>query len=708
MAGKDTLAVLAQEIGLALQPLRLAVSDPDSFSTLLLELGWDADAPIPAIQNLGAIVEDISHLVENGVDASEAPRAIAEVAAFFKAVSQLSSAGGLPPTIDQAEFAADFPKQLVDYLVAHYFLTNHPTLGAALLAAGVIRKTLKPAAGKRPSYLRLDVGWNDLGNVLKDPFAVFANAYGWGGPAFDQAAFLRNLDELGRALGATVHSTAITGQIETALTEGAVSVTRLQDFALRWQVINAPSNDKDLVAGLDLYALPPTAGAAPGIAVLPFVRGAAAPTIPLTDTLSLIVKAAFDLSGGVIVGMRPNQPVSLKTGVLTGSPGSAAAFSIALANRDSSGAKQILLGTEGASRLEYASLAITVGFRTDSKASSFFVETALTDAALVITPGQDADGFLAKLLPDTMAVDASLTVGLDSRLGVYFSGSAGLEVQIPAHISIGPIEIMSATIAVKPAAGAIPIELGATLQGNLGPLQAVIDNVGLRIPLTFPAHDGNLGPVNAALQFKPPNGVGLSLNAGVVTGGGFLYFDPDRGEYAGALQLGIADFLTVSAVGLISTRMPDGSKGFSLLIIITADFGTGIQLSFGFTLLAVGGLLGLNRTVLFQPLMDGVKSGAIQSVMFPQNVIANAPRIISDLRALFPPQDGTFLIGPMAEIGWGTPTLISLSLGVIIEIPPGNAAILGILKIALPADELPILVLQVNFAGALEFDKQRF
>ena len=193
-----------------------------------------------------------------------------------------------------------------------------------------------------------------------------------------------------------------------------------------------------------------------------------------------------------------------------------------------------------------------------------------------------------------------------------------------------------------------------------------------------------------------------------MTGGGYLYIDTDRGEYAGALQLEIADFLSVAAIGLISTKMPDGSSGFSLLIILTADFGAGIQLSFGFTLLAVGGLLGLNRTMLFQPLMDGVRTGSIQSIMFPQDVIANAPRIISDLRAIFPPQAGTFLIGPMAKIGWGEPTLISLSLGVIIEIPPGDAAILGVLRMALPADDVAILVLQVNFAGALEFDKQRF
>ena len=112
--------------------------------------------------------------------------------------------------------------------------------------------------------------------------------------------------------------------------------------------------------------------------------------------------------------------------------------------------------------------------------------------------------------------------------------------------------------------------------------------------------------------------------------------------------------------------------------------------------------------MLFQPLMDGVRTDSIQSIMFPQDVVANAPRIISDLRAIFPPQEGTFLIGPMAKLGWGEPTLISLSLGVIIEIPPGDIAILGVLKLALPADDVAILVLQVNFAGALEFDKSGF
>jgi len=206
----------------------------------------------------------------------------------------------------------------------------------------------------------------------------------------------------------------------------------------------------------------------------------------------------------------------------------------------------------------------------------------------------------------------------------------------------------------------------------------------------------------------PPDGAGLSIDAAVVSGGGYVSFDSQTGEYTGILQLSILDFVSVTAIGLIDTKMPDGSSGFSLLIIITADFGAGIQLGFGFTLLAVGGLLGLNRSAQMEALAAGVQSNAVASVMFPTDVIANASRIISDLKTFFPPQRGTFLIGPMAKLGWGEPTLVSLSLGIIVEIPPGDIAILGILQIELPAEEAAILVLQVNFIGVFEPDKQRF
>ncbi len=106
-------------------------------------------------------------------------------------------------------------------------------------------------------------------------------------------------------------------------------------------------------------------------------------------------------------------------------------------------------------------------------------------------------------------------------------------------------------------------------------------------------------------------------------------------------------------------------------------------------------------------LAQGIRSGTLSNIMFPQgDIIANAPRIISDLRAIFPPEEGKFLVGPMVKLGWGTPTLISVAVGVIIEIP-GNFAIVGIFKVALPTEDAALIIIQVAFIGAVEFDKER-
>ncbi len=252
------------------------------------------------------------------------------------------------------------------------------------------------------------------------------------------------------------------------------------------------------------------------------------------------------------------------------------------------------------------------------------------------------------------------------------------------------------------------LELSATITGLLGPLAAAVERMGVTLDLTFTEGAGSrFGPIDASLAFKPPNGVGLSIDIGVIKGGGYLYIDVAKGEYAGALELVFSGFLSLSAIGIISTRMPDGTEGFSLLIVVTAEFGVPLQLGFGFTLIGVGGLLGLNRTADVEQLALGVRDGSIESVMFPTDVIANAPQIISDMRRFFPAEEDTFLIGLMAKLGWGTPTLVSASLGIVIEVPPGNIVILGILKVALPDEDAALLVLQVNFIGAYEVDKER-
>jgi hypothetical protein len=79
---------------------------------------------------------------------------------------------------------------------------------------------------------------------------------------------------------------------------------------------------------------------------------------------------------------------------------------------------------------------------------------------------------------------------------------------------------------------AVKLETSAALRGTLGPFTAVVDRVGLEFTATFPEDGGNLGPLQLDVGFKPPSGLGLSIDGGFRWG--FLRRDPANGEYGGA------------------------------------------------------------------------------------------------------------------------------------------------------------------------------
>ena len=703
----DTLTTLANQLSLALQPLDAAFDSPGALRDFLEDLGWDFDVAPAALDSLRAPVEQVFDLVSNpdGIDPGDIARVISSVRAAFQAISNLRSAAGLA-----ADFKNEFPRQLLDYLVVDYLLNNQPRVGSVLRALGIVTLEERVAAAPRLAYLFRGFAWEQLSPLLHDPLSFFKTVYRWGQSNFASDRLTESLGGAMEAWGLRVRDGLLDAPMVASLNNGASQPDQTTDAVLRFILVENTMDPEQLSAGFGLFILPETAAAKPGFALLPFATAGFEEEIEISDQLSLSFQGGLDLAGGAGILVRPDRDVEFVLGLASGAPSPASGNLAIVLKLTSAGTPFTLVGDPDASRFELAGVSTTAGTRLSSSGKlDVFAEFALEKGRIVIKPGAGMlDGFLATLFPaNGLQLETSLTVGASSEQGIYFSGSGGLEISIPTHIQLGPIEIQSALIAVKPADGAIPVELAATIKGDLGILKAVVENVGIKTVFTFPPNrDGNLGPVQLDLAFRPPNGIGLSVDAGIVTGGGYLYFDPDRGEYAGALELTFSGFLALKAIGLLNTKMPDGSSGFSLLIIITAEFGTGIQLGFGFTLLAVGGLLGLNRTVRLDPLMEGVRTGAVNSIMFPKDVIANAPQIISDLRTIFPPENGKFLIGPMAKLGWGTPTLISLSLGIIIEVP-GNIAILGVLRVALPTDDAALIVLQVNFAGAIEFDKAR-
>ena len=168
----------------------------------------------------------------------------------------------------------------------------------------------------------------------------------------------------------------------------------------------------------------------------------------------------------------------------------------------------------------------------------------LRNGNLVITMS-DADGFIKDILGDlNIQSNFDVDAGYGISSGLYFGGSSTLHVQLPTHVNLGPVDITAITLDVGLSDAAIDTGLSADLKASLGPLVAEVDGIGAEIALSFtPDGSGALGFLDVAAKFQPPNGVGLSVDAGVVTGGGFLYIDTDRGQYAGALQLTFADFL---------------------------------------------------------------------------------------------------------------------------------------------------------------------
>jgi hypothetical protein len=693
-----TLAAIAASLARIVQPLEARLVGGD-LRQLLAELGLnlppsiDADAALAAagqsgmqrVTDLPAIItalaeagadEDTGRIVSKSLELASAVRdVITDVTSLASAIKSLPGTGIPADELDQ--FADELPGRLVDYLVVRN-LEGLPGVAPGLDFTGFIERIDVPAAdAAHPAFVRRAIEVGSLTDFLADPAAHLKAKYQWGDPAFTGLPLLQKITSLLTAAGvpAVLDLTGATPVLDVLVLEVSPK-------------LDAPT-------GLRVRIVHPLV-----IDPAPFSQ----------DDWQITVSLNTQLEPGVEIIIQPADGVSLKP---IGSTPVQGDLAVHWQGGSATGTPYVVIGEPGGSRLEVRQFGAMakVGFAWNSALGrgegTWKLGGDVKGGKLVVSLA-GADGFLGAIVGGFgLESDFDLGLGFSSAEGLFFAGSATLDIQLPLHVQLGPVELSALTITVGFGDSSFPLGLRTNLKAALGPLQAVIEQVGIGADLSLPADlQGNAGPVDFQLKFLPPKGVGLSLDVGVVKGGGYLFIDPERGEYAGALELALFGVVTVKAIGIITTKLPDGSAGFSLLIAMSVEFGTGIQLGFGFTLLAVGGIVGLNRTMNLQALADGVRTGAIESVMFPRDIIANAPKIISDLRTFFPPRNGKFLIGPMVKLGWGTPTLASISLGIIVEIP-GKLAIVGVVQVAIPADDVALIVLHVSFIGAIEPDKKR-
>jgi hypothetical protein len=614
-----------------------------------------------------------------------------------------------PPPGIPAQAWATFCGELLAQLIARYVEATRPGILALLLLAGVVDEEDIPTGGVpgRVPYVRRTLNWDRLGTMLSDPGKLAKDLYGWGDSG-QPLKFDTLLTRGARALSLAGLPSALVvpsaARLDPYYAPGSPHRASVKELTLTLiDVQDGQGNSlKSTLGVLPIPSATDSAGPPRGIAIAPFVQVSGTPPATGFWPFSIELKGPQAAYGGARLKLLPGS-VDLDLG-------STADVTVDASARLRRDVPKTLIGSIFSTRLDLEEYSLGLGVRGSLADPDVTIEVAVDRAVLVVDLGE-ADGFLGRFL-GTGIEPIELQVGLvwSSKTGLHVEAGGALEIVIPLNITLGVAKLASLTVRgeAKTDTG-VAVTAGLTGSLALGPLAASVENIGARarfVPVSQGKPAGTFGDLDLVFEFKPPDGLGLSVDAAVIKGGGYLYFDHEKGEYAGVLELSIKDQIQVKAIGLLSTKLPGGQRGFSLLLIITAQFPP-IQLSFGFVLTGVGGMIGVNRTMVTDVLRAGIRTRTLDSILFPENPVQNAPKIISDLKAVFPPAEGRYVFGPMVEIGWGTPVLVFGRLGVILELPePVRLVILGQLKLALPRPEAPVVDINLDALGLVEFERQ--
>ncbi len=702
-----SFAPLAREMG----------TTDDRLLGYVAELGWSLPDVPPGLRALQSATDQVARSVgavdrvrrrqyDGLASAGDAGLAIAQVAVdavlLIDAVRSLSNslASELPaPFVAATSIDQEFHRRLVEHSIVQRLERELLRPFLVMRALGLIEVTRQPAdaASYQPPFTRQRIRWDRLQGLVRDPTAHAADVYGWGTPTLDGAALTTALRDLSfvmlhpghfapapRALEQHVAGIGPTtpgqpGFVMPLLSRGPVNV--------RVGVHPAPKQTVDEPQGLLLSLI---GAATSGVSFW------------LSSSLHAEVTTDFDLASGVGIVVRPDRPPEAVTGLLAGTIGAAppgrAALTLTWRGAAVDGSGPIL--AVGPVELSGTGVRMRAEVTTVGAANDISIEIAVTDGRIVLR-GAEGDGFLGRVLPaGGLAAALDLALGWSARRGLYFRGSATLDVSLPVHGTIGALTLDEVHARLFASETAIEAQAALSARVELGPVRVVIDRVGMALGVDL---DGDgLGGAGLRASFLLPAGYGLDVAAGPIKGGGYL--EHAATGYFGALALDVFG-ASVSAFGALDNHLPSG--GYSLAAVVSAEFSP-IQLGLGFTVDGVGGLIGIHRRVDTDALRTALRGPGIDDIFFAADPLAQAARLTGDLGRYFPAAEGRHVFGPAVKIGWGTPTVVTGTLAVLLEMPsPVRIVILGSVSATLPARDLPIIDLHVDVVGEIDFAQKR-
>lgn len=678
---------------------------------LLALLGWDLP---PGVRDIGLAQLDVTTVAvrldelvalrgQEGASDLDIAAAYGEVVvALAQALNDLAGiAGGFqatPQYLQATGIVDEFFPRLADALVLQLVGSASPVAVPIGVLLGVFELTLMPAnpATFQVQHVRQTVRWDRIESLVTDPGSAPRDVYGWGTATYDGNLLVTNIGRVLEHLTDDMRLRALPRAAEEIVAGRPVPEAdtdpRVQLFASIAQGLGFDAFD----VGVALYPVRESAPGATdgGLGLSPYVFGTADLSFPLSDTLSLVVTQSADVQGGMALLLRAGAAPEIVTG-LHGVPArgsTTASFGLSLRSAARAGGRHVLLSVPGL-RLDAAAVSGGVGIDP-------LVVARLDDGRIRVTPDR-SDGFLASILPaDGVNTKVDLEVTWSHSKGLRISGGVGLRASFPLHARVGPFAIDTLDLAVAGTGGGLATR--ATISGavELGPFTAALDQIGAAVAVRF--QPGNLGPVDADVDFVPPTGIGLAIDAGIVQGGGFIRLDHAAKRYSGVFEVQVGE-VAVTGYGVLDARLPGGKPGYALLVALRATF-PGIELGYGFQLTAVGGLLALNRRIDVDALRSRLASGTAGRILAPEDPIRNAPALFADLDAVFPSAPGVTVVGPTVQLTWAR--LVRFDIGLFIELPgPTRVVLLGSARAVIEHGDREYLAIRVDIVG--EVDLQR-
>ena len=253
--------------------------------------------------------------------------------------------------------------------------------------------------------------------------------------------------------------------------------------------------------------------------------------------------------------------------------------------------------------------------------------------------------------------------------------------------------------------GSLSLGLDLNFTASLGPITFTLPDLGFGLDFQFMTPDFHFGSWDFNPTFKFPDGIGLALDvADVVKGAGFVKWNISKGEFLGGFELTFIDLFGASAIFLLNTKKPDGSKGFSFMGALSVFFtGAGIQLGMGFSLTAIGVALGLNRLIDTDRMRDAVYDGSLESVMFVKDLEKNLSAIMANMASFYPVAEDHFFFGAMVEITWVE--ILRFSVGLFIQVPDPVIIIAGGVHLNIADAAEGLISMHSNFMGVFDVHK---